>query len=117
VSGACECSGAGASLAGDIQPIFTKSCALRGCHGATLPKEGLNLSSGASYSNLVNVAAKECTGRLRVKPGDPSASYLMKKLMGVSLCFGSQMPKAGTSLPKAEIDLIGGWICTGAPNN
>lgn len=116
-SGACQCSAGTVSLSRDVQPIFSKSCALRGCHGATLPKEGLDLSSGASYSNLVNVAAKECTGRLRVKPGDPAASYLVNKLMGVNLCFGSQMPKSGTSLPKAELDSIGTWICNGAPND
>lgn len=116
-SGACQCTSTTVSFSKDVQPIFSASCALRGCHGATSPKEGLDLSSGAAYSNLVNVAAHECSNRLRVKPGDPAASYVMNKLMGVSLCSGSQMPKAGSSLPKAEINSIGAWICSGAPNN
>lgn len=77
----------------------------------------MDLSTGAAYSSIVNVASQECTSRLRVKPGDPAGSYLMNKLMGVNLCYGSQMPKIGTSLPQTEIDLIGAWICNGAPNN
>jgi hypothetical protein len=41
----------------------------------------------------------------------------MNKLMGVNLCFGSQMPKAGVSLAQQELDAIGAWICGGAAND
>jgi hypothetical protein len=83
-----------------------------------MPAEGMNLSSGKSYANLVNVTATECSdGRKRVLPGQPSQSYLVEKLMGVSLCFGTPMPKAGSLLPSAEIQTIADWICEGAPNN
>jgi hypothetical protein len=41
----------------------------------------------------------------------------MQKLMGVTLCSGTQMPKAGSSLPQAQLDAIGAWICSGAPKN
>jgi hypothetical protein len=54
---------------------------------------------------------------MRVLPGDPSRSYLMQKLMGVNLCFGTQMPKAGISLSREDLNVIGGWICAGAPND
>jgi hypothetical protein len=78
----------------------------------------MNLSSGSAYSNLVGVRARQCTdGRLRVAQGDPAKSYLMNKLMGVNLCFGTQMPKAGTSIPQAQLETIGAWICAGAPQN
>jgi len=52
-----------------------------------------------------------------VVAGDPGASYVMRKLLGTNLCSGSQMPKAGQSLPQRDLDAIGGWICAGALNN
>jgi len=118
-AGKCACaSSTTASLSVDIQPIFNGSCAVTGCHSGTAPKQGLSLVAGKSYSNLVGVNAAECnSGLKRVQPGDPSASYLMDKVLGVNLCSGSQMPKAGSSLPKAELDKIGAWICGGALNN
>jgi hypothetical protein len=83
-----------------------------------MPKEGLDLSSAAkSYADLVNVAASQCSTRKLVVPGDPSNSYLMQKLLGVSVCSGSQMPKAGQSLPSKDLQAISDWICSGAPNN
>jgi hypothetical protein len=83
-----------------------------------MPQASLDLSSGAAYGNLVNVPSSQCSpSRLRVMPGDPGRSYLMNKLMGVNLCTGSQMPKAGTSLSSGELQSIGAWICGGAPQN
>ena len=41
----------------------------------------------------------------------------MHKLLGTYICAGTQMPKAGSSLPKQELDVVGAWICAGAPNN
>lgn len=77
----------------------------------------MNLSAGNAYSNLVNVTATECSNGLkRVLPGDPSQSYIIDKLLGVSLCYGSKMPKTG-SVTQSEINLISSWICAGAPNN
>jgi hypothetical protein len=81
-------------------------------------QQGLNLTAGNSYSNLVNVAASECTdGRKRVAPGSPSTSYLVQKMIGVNMCSGSQMPKQGQGVPSAETQTIANWICIGAPNN
>ncbi len=89
-----------------------------GCHSGAAPKQGLTLVSGMAYGSLVGVASSECgASRKRVQPGDPSASYLMDKLLGTNLCSGSQMPKSGQGLPKAQIDTIGAWICAGAQNN
>jgi hypothetical protein len=81
-------------------------------------QQGLNLSTGKSYSNLVNVSAGECSdGRKRVVPGSPPTSYLVQKLTGVNMCSGSQMPKQGQGLPSAQTQTIVNWICSGAPNN
>jgi hypothetical protein len=105
------------SFAADIEPILAANCAGRGCHGSVAPKEGLNLTRGAAYGRLVGVESGQCQGRLLVEPGDPAGSYLMDKLLGVDLCAGTRMPKADSSLPKAQLDAIGAWICAGARND
>jgi hypothetical protein len=82
------------------------------------PKENLALDATKSYAELVNVATSECSGQRKlVVPGSPSTSYLMQKLLNVNVCTGTQMPKAGQTLPKAQLDQISSWICSGAPNN
>lgn len=117
-SGVCTCGSSSVSFSGAVQPIFTSSCALAGCHTGAAPQQGLNLSSGKAYASIVNVLAKECTdGRLRVRPKDPANSYVIEKLTNVKLCSGGQMPKVGASLPSTEITTISDWICEGAPNN
>jgi len=81
------------------------------------PAETLSLESGKAFAELVNVASGQCGGRTLVKPGAPASSYIMDKLTGTNLCMGSQMPKAGQSLPSTQIDTIRNWICQGASNN
>lgn len=82
-----------------------------------MPQEGLDLSAGKSYGKLVGVTATQCNdGRKRVTPGDPANSYLIDKMMGVDLCFGTTMPKLG-SLSTPQITTVANWICAGAPNN
>lgn len=99
------------SFSRDIQPIFTRRCT--DCHGGSA---GMFLDEGESYANLVNVpATKGCTSEMRVKPGDPDASVLYKRLTGTSC--GAQMPKKAPPLPAEEINLIRRWIESGAPNN
>lgn len=110
----CECGGV--AFAAQIQPIFTNTCAGAGCHGGVTPAEGLSLAAGRSFASLVNVAASQYANRLRVSPGAPDRSYLMDKLRGVNLCFGTAMPKT-RNIQQASIDLVGAWICEGAPNN
>lgn len=114
--GACAC-GTAVSFAADVQPIFTANCATQACHGGRRATEGLNLESGQAYGNLVNVPSRQCSSRLRVEPGSTRQSYLMNKLTGTDLCFGTAMPKAGTTLPQVEIDAISAWICGGALDN
>ena len=78
----------------------------------------MSLLSANSYASLVGVPARQCSdGRVRVAPGDPRASYLMDKLLGVNLCFGTKMPKTTMGLPTADIEKITAWICNGAMND
>lgn len=106
------------SFGTQVQPIFTTSCALAGCHTGAIPAAGMNLSSGHAYSNLVNAMTSSCTtAMIRVTPSNVAASYVINKLTGVGMCSGNQMPARGSSLPTSQIDLIEAWICGGAPNN
>jgi hypothetical protein len=119
VAGSCQCAASGAvSFKADVAPILDQACTSAGCHTGARPKEALGLAPNEAYAELVNVAASQCGGeRKLVVPGSPSTSYLMQKLLDIDVCTGSQMPKAGRSLPKAGLDAICGWICSGAPNN
>ena len=66
----------------------------------------------------MSVVADQCgAGQLLVAPGDPGASYLINKLTGVGMCFGSRMPKGGASLSSGDIDTIRAWIGAGAADD
>jgi hypothetical protein len=88
-----------------------------GCHGGMRPAGNLDLSSATTArAALVNVGADGCIGtaKIRVVPGDPAASYLIAKLTGVGMCSGSVMPKMGSELTAAQLDVIRAWIGSGA---
>ncbi|RMF61073.1 MAG: hypothetical protein D6746_06025 [Bacteroidetes bacterium] len=99
----------------DVQNIFTASCALSGCHTGTFPPQGLNLSAGQAYGNLVGVPSQEDPSLNRVEPGDPDRSYLYLKITGAPGIRGGRMPLGRDPLPQAQIDLIRAWIEAGAP--
>ena len=106
----CPASGP-VSFKTDVVPLIGHCTTGDGCHGVgrlmTWP-----------YQALVNVAATDCSDqRVIVKPGDPSASYLVDKLLGVDLCSGARMPLKGTPLSYASMATIEAWICQGAANN
>ncbi|HJZ78119.1 MAG TPA: hypothetical protein VKE51_40610 [Vicinamibacterales bacterium] len=100
------------------QQILTPACVP--CHtdeGRT-PSGGLNLKTGTSYSQLVNVASTGKAGAVRVIPGNPSGSYLIQKLEGAADIVGLRMPRNGPPyLTDAQVALIRQWIQNGAPNN
>src|SRR5204862_861867 len=102
------------------QKIFTPSCALPSCHGAA-GAGGLTLTSGEAYGNLVGIPASNMAahdaGLLRVAPGDPDGSFLVRKLEGaLDPGEGMLMPQTGSRLPQARIDLLRRWIIAGAVN-
>lgn len=104
----------GASLAQLQQTIFGTICT--NCHtGANAPR-GLRLDSEEnSYTFLVNRTADEIPSLMRVNPGKPAESYLIKKLEGASDIVGGRMPLGGPYLSQAQIDQVRSWIANGAP--
>ena len=100
--------------------IFTPRCTL--CHDGSQPANGIlpgamNLNAGASFANLVNVASQQQPSVLRVVPGNPDASYLVRKLEGAPGITGQRMPFGGPFLDAAAIAQVRAWIAAGAPNN
>jgi hypothetical protein len=100
----------------DIEPILSATCAAMACHGGPFPAEGLNLQPGSAHAALVGVLSTQCPDRALVAPSAPGASYLVNKLTGVDICFGTRMPKIG-SLSPIQIQLVIDWITEGALDN
>lgn len=104
----CDGLEGGVTFSGDVGPIFRANCSTSDiCH--TTP----------TYGDFVNVLAPECCNgtELFVKPGDADHSYVMNKITGYAMCYGSPMPFGGPALPDADILTIRRWICEGAPDN
>jgi hypothetical protein len=97
--------------------VFEPSCVLSTCHGGDQPRLDLDLSSvAAAEASLVSVDSMEVPMKLRVAPGDNSASYLMNKLLGVDMATDTeQMPLEGTPLCEARLNAVRAWIDAGAP--
>jgi hypothetical protein len=89
--------------------VFTPRCT--SCHAGGAAPEGLRLDAGSSYDLLVGVPSVQQPSTLRVAPGEPDASYLVRKLEGAA---GTRMPLGGPYLDQATIDVIRQWITDGA---
>jgi len=96
--------------------VFTPSCAVSGCHTGGSPPQGLNLSAGQTFGNTVNVPASEVPSLDRIEPGDPDASYLVRKVEGTA-SVGGRMPLGGPPLSNSQIQAIRDWVSAGAEDN
>jgi hypothetical protein len=81
--------------------IFTPICA--GCHSGPNPAANLSLDAAHSYNDLVNVPSTEEPTLDRVKPGDPTNSFLVIHLQ-----------KDGDGAPASDIPFVIQWITDGA---
>jgi hypothetical protein len=100
-----------------VQKVFTQSCALQSCHSPFARQGGLVPSSEeVSHVSLVGrpstLPEAQQAGLLRVKPGDPENSFLIRKLRGQGP--GDPMPQSGGALPDPVVDMISQWIARGA---
>ncbi|HMN47060.1 MAG TPA: hypothetical protein PKE27_20955 [Povalibacter sp.] len=104
---------------GELQPtfqsiqdrVFTPVCT--GCHAGAAAPLGLRLDEGASYALLVNASSVEVPALLRVQPGNPDASYLIRKIEGTA-AVGGRMPLNAPALSRETIAVIRQWIVDGA---
>jgi hypothetical protein len=104
------------SFAQDIQQaIFNGSCATSGCHDSTA-SQGLNLSQGVAYSNIVNVDSTQDASKKLVLPSDADNSYIVIKIEGRQ-SIGERMPLGRSPLSSVRIQNIKNWINNGASNN
>ena len=116
------------SFAADIAPVLGERCAAaRDCHGVDpTAAVDLDLRPGGAYRALVGVPAE--TGPvplLRVVPGDPDRSFLVRKLTGaLGPGQGERMPLDPQTRKPAERlapgwtdEVLIRWIEAGAPRN
>jgi len=96
--------------------IFTPTCAAIGCHDPIGRQQGMVLKAPGAYTNVVGVPSTEMPSLPRIAPGDPTNSYLYRKIVGAGIT-GDRMPQGGPYLSDAQIKLVRDWILRGAPND
>ena len=102
------------SLAQLQDEIFSPICSV--CHTGSGAPRGLRLDSEEnSFNFLVGVSADEVPTLLRVDPGAPDDSYIVRKIEGAADIVGSQMPLGGPPLSDQQIAMVRSWIASGAP--
>ena len=97
--------------------MFTPICST--CHTGigTVPPGALNMNAGHTFATLVGVPSGEKATVEFIAPGDPTNSYVIQKLEGVSTISGVRMPAGGPYLSQATINQVAAWISAGAQNN
>jgi hypothetical protein len=114
------CDGVASTFQQIQRQIFTPTCSLPTCHNVAQGEHQLSLAEGEAYASLVGVAPANLVanggGLLRVDPGNPGNSFLLKKLRGDLLDGeGEPMPRDLKKLHHLHVDLIEEWIAAGAP--
>ena len=110
-----------------VSTTFAARCSGR-CHGGASmpptpsPAGPIDLSSSSNRDQLVDRASILGMGLVLAVPGDPAASFLLRKLtddLPADGSLGSPMPEGEairwSMIPQAEIDAITCWIKGGAP--
>ena len=113
----------------DVLPVLLQDCAnAEGCHG-NKPTESvdLDLRAAVAFSQLVGAPAEARKGAVRVKPGEPAASFLIDKLAGtlrsgegksMPIDVETGVPLSPSPLPPDYLEkVLKPWIEAGAPNN
>lgn len=110
--------GSGATLSNDVQPIFDAACAYAGCHASGNPAAGLDLSEGNARESLLDTTSTQVPTIDLVELGNPTNSYLVKKIRGADDIANAPMPPVGyDALTDEQIATIKLWISYGAPND
>jgi hypothetical protein len=104
--------GAGTVVPEPVAAIFTRSCALSGCHMGRTPEMGMSLERDRIPASAVGVVSKERPAFKIVDPSSPATSYLVKKIRGDAAITGQRMPFGRTPLPEDDIRAIETWIAS-----
>lgn len=99
------------------QFVFTPTCAFSGCHANPGAQLGMELYEGRTFMQIVGVPSVEDPNLLRIEPGNPDDSYLIRKIRGDPSIVEERMPFGGPYLTQEEIDVIVQWVLDGAQDN
>lgn len=91
------------SFSTHIMPVFNASCNSGGCHSASSPAAGLNLTAASAYSSLM--------AKHEINTANPSGSNLYIEITN------GDMPKGASLLSSYDQQLVLKWITQGANNN
>ncbi len=107
------------SFANDIQPIFTRRCAIGGCHTVSSARATLVLTAGHAYDSIVNKTAFLAPQFDRVEPGNADTSWVVRMIedSDARRFNFARMPLGGQPLTRNQIATIVNWIENGAPRN
>ena len=107
------------SFAANVAPIFEKRCAVGGCHSIATHQADLTLDSTQAYDALVGVASTRRPATLRVRPLEPTQSWLVTMISADDAARQgfSRMPLATQPLTANQIATIVRWIEQGALRN
>lgn len=107
------------SFANDIQPIFTRRCAIGGCHTVNSRRATLVLTAGHAYDSIVNKTAFLAPQFDRVEPGNADSSWVVRMIEeNDARRFNfARMPLGGQPLTRNQIATIVNWIENGALRN
>ncbi len=115
--------------------VFNGSCGFSSCHGSVtsskgnlfLGQQGISASDASTVrQKIVAVASEELASMPFVTPGDPSKSFLMRKMDADQCLFDPQcvdhsclesMPQGDSPLETAKRDTVRRWIAQGAQDN
>ena len=104
-----------ASTAHRVTLLFATTCAggpESYCHGSHAG--GLALILTPDGGDVIGVPSLEDPTLLRVKPGDPTHSYVVRKVEADGGVDGGRMPLGAPYDPRVE-SLLRAWITDGAP--
>jgi len=90
----------------DVLSVFKKNCVR--CHTGPKPPKGLSLIP-AKIASAIEAPSAEVPEAKLIVPGDPDASYLVKKIRRGDGIAGKPMPP-GKALTAEEIQVLETWI-------
>ena len=99
----------------NVAELFENKCAFSGCHAGPSSGNGLDLTENLAYASLVAQPSSDFPNLSLVEPGQPTKSYLIMKMVGVSGIKGSSMPKGDQPLSKEELRAVANWIKSISP--